>query len=158
MKFAVTNRHTLSVLAVASALALTACGKTEEPPTAGERLDAAIATVEQKTEAVGREVKQGLDAARTGTADAVDAVKAGTADAMDAVKAETADARITTLVSAELARDPELSALKIDVETQAGKVLLKGSAPSGAARDRAVTLARAVSGVVGVDNQLRIGG
>lgn len=147
MKSTVTNRIGLSVWVIASALALAACGKTEQNSTSGEKLDAAISNVEQKTDSVGKDVRQGLDAAR-----------ADTADAIDKLKAETQDASITTQVTAELARDPELSALKIDVDTHAGKVVLRGTAPSDAARNRAVTLVRAVSGVVDVDNQLRVGG
>lgn len=146
-KHAVTPRLGLSVLAISSALLLGACGKTDEPTTAGEKLDAAISTVEKKSETVGQDLKQGMDAA-----------KAGTADTVDTIKAETQDATITTKVTAELARDPELSALKIDVDTNAGAVVLKGTAPTEAAKDRAVTLARAVSGVVSVDSQLRVGG
>lgn len=145
-KHAVTPRLGLSVLAISSALLLGACGKSEEPTTAGEKLDAAISTVEKKSETVGQDVKQGLEAA-----------KASTADAVDTIKAETQDATITTKVMAELARDSELSALKIDVDTHAGTVVLKGSAPSEAAKERAATMARAVSGVVSVENQLRVG-
>lgn len=147
MKSTITNRFAMSAVVVASALAMAACGKTEPDTTAGQKVDSAISTVEKKTEEVGKEVQQGMDAAKAGTANAVDTMKTG-----------VNDASITTMVNAELARDPELSALKIDVDTQAGKVVLKGSAPSDAARDRAVTLAKAVSGVVDVDNQLRIGG
>lgn len=147
MKSTIQHRFALSAYVVASALALAACGKTEPDTTAGEKLDSAISTVEQKTDALSKDVQQGIDAARTGTADAV-----------DKLKVETNDASITTLVNAQLARDPELSALKIDVDTQAGKVVLKGSAPSDAARDRAMALAKAISGVVDVDNQLRVGG
>ena len=146
-KYAVTPRLGLSVLAVSTALLLGACGKSDQPTTAGEKLDAAVSTVEQKSEALGQDMKQGMEAA-----------KAGTADAVETIKAETQDASITTKVTAELARDPELSALKIDVDTHAGTVVLKGTAPTDAAKERAVTLARAVSGVVSVENQLRVGG
>ncbi len=145
-KIAVTPRLGLSVLAISSALLLGACGKTNEPTTAGEKIDSAISTVEKKSEAIGAEVKQGMEAA-----------KAGAAEAAGTVKAETQDVTITTKVTAELARDPELSALKIDVDTHAGAVVLKGTAPNEAAKDRAVTLARAVSGVVSVESQLRVG-
>lgn len=146
-KHAVTPRLALSVLAISSALLLGACGKTNEPTTAGEKLDSAISTVEKKSETMGTDLKQGMEAA-----------KAGAATAVDAAKAETQDVSITAKVTAELARDPELSALKIDVDTHAGKVVLKGTAPSDAARSRAVTLTRTVTGVVDVDNQLRVGG
>ncbi|HRA62207.1 MAG TPA: BON domain-containing protein, partial [Burkholderiaceae bacterium] len=127
-KHIVTPRLGLSVLAISSVLLLGACSKSNEPTTAGEKVDAAISTVEKKSEAVGQDMKQGMEAA-----------KAGTAEAVETVKAETQDAAITTKVTAELARDPELSALKIDVDTNAGTVVLKGTAPTEAAKDRAVT-------------------
>jgi osmotically-inducible protein OsmY len=66
------------------------------------------------------------------------------------------DAVITTSVNAELAKDRSLSATKIDVDTDAGRVALRGSAPSQAARDRATLLASSVKGVVSVDNQLTV--
>ncbi|MEO8546480.1 MAG: BON domain-containing protein [Betaproteobacteria bacterium] len=146
-KHAVTHRLGLLVLAISSALLLGACGKTNEPTTAGTKVDSAIASVEKKSEAVGADMKQGVETA-----------KASAGAAVDSVKASAEDGSITAKVTAELARDPELSALKIDVDTHAGAVVLKGSAPTEAAKDRAVTLARAVSGVVSVDNQLHVGG
>ena len=47
--------------------------------------------------------------------------------------------------------------LKIDVDTDKGRVVLKGKAPDAAARDRATTLASGVKGVTHVDNRLQIG-
>lgn len=67
---------------------------------------------------------------------------------------KTKDVTITTKVNAELARDPALSALSIDVDTVDGRVSLRGKAPDAAALERATTLARGVEGVVSVDNQL----
>ncbi|WP_284619079.1 BON domain-containing protein [Aquabacterium humicola] len=67
------------------------------------------------------------------------------------------DAAITASVNARLARDNELSALRIDVDTVDGKVALKGTAPNESARERAAKLAQAVDGVRTVDNQLTIG-
>jgi hyperosmotically inducible periplasmic protein len=68
------------------------------------------------------------------------------------------DAAITAGINAELARDSALSAIQVNVDTNAGKVLLRGTAPSAAARDKATELARNVTGVVSVDNQLQVGG
>ena len=67
------------------------------------------------------------------------------------------DAAITTKVNAELARDNDLSAIKINVDTAAGHVVLRGTAPNDAARDRATTIAQRVDGVLSVDNQLTVG-
>jgi hyperosmotically inducible protein len=64
------------------------------------------------------------------------------------------DAAITAAVSARLAGDPDLSALRIDVDTRDGKVTLSGPAPTEAARARAAELATSVKGVLGIDNKL----
>jgi osmotically-inducible protein OsmY len=64
------------------------------------------------------------------------------------------DAKITAKIKTELAMDPSLSALSIDVDTKAGMVSLSGKAPDSAARERATRVASAVQGVVGVDNKL----
>jgi hypothetical protein len=55
-----------------------------------------------------------------------------------------------------LLRPPDLSAIKIDVDTKSGRVALHGSAPSVAARERATMIALGVKGVAGVDNRLTI--
>jgi osmotically-inducible protein OsmY len=75
-------------------------------------------------------------------------------DAANAAKGAMDDAAITAQVSAGLAKDPDLSAVKINVDTVHGKVTLNGPAPSTVARDRAETIAKGVSGVTSVSNQL----
>jgi osmotically-inducible protein OsmY len=66
----------------------------------------------------------------------------------------TKDVALTASIKTELARDPALSALAIDVDTNGGRVSLRGKAPDAAAVQRATAIARATQGVVGVDNQL----
>lgn len=139
-------RLTLTALSCAAALILAGCDRPGPAQTTGEKVDAAITTMEKKTETVGADVKQGMEAA-----------KDSAGKAMDTVSDTARDAAITTQISADLARDPELSALKINVDTVAGKVSLKGTAPNDAARERAAAKAQAVSGVMTVDNQLRVG-
>lgn len=138
---------TLSVLAIAATLALSACDKPGQDRTAGQKVDAAIGTMEKKADTVGAEMKQGAEAAKQAAANVID----GAAD-------KARDAAITTQINTDLARDPELSALKIDVDTVDGKVILHGAAPNVAAKERAATKAQAVAGVKSVDNQLRVGG
>ena len=71
--------------------------------------------------------------------------------------ADTAkDAAATATIKTELARDPGLSALSINVDTTAGRVVLKGKAPDSAAAQRATEIARRTEGVVSVDNQLTV--
>ena len=64
------------------------------------------------------------------------------------------DISITTAVNVGLAKDAELSALKINVDTKNGVVMLKGTAPTEAAKSRASDITKAVKGVAIVDNQL----
>lgn len=67
------------------------------------------------------------------------------------------DAKIVTEVNAELVKDSELSAIKINVDSTQGRVVLKGTAPNELAKSRAETLAKATKDVVSVDNQLTVG-
>jgi osmotically-inducible protein OsmY len=90
------------------------------------------------------------------TSAAGDSVVAKADNVADKTATKTKDMAITAEVKTKLARDDRLSALSINVDTDAGKVTLRGKAPDGAAREQATTLAQSVSGVVGVDNQLTV--
>jgi hyperosmotically inducible protein len=68
------------------------------------------------------------------------------------------DATITAQVKAALAADPDLSALKINVDTLQGAVKLKGEVKTIALRRKADSLAAGIKGVKSVDNQLVITG
>lgn len=134
-----------ATLIVAATLGLAACDKSQENRTAGQKVDATVAKVEQKSEQASTEVKKDLDSAGKAVGKAVDATT-------NKVK----DAAITTSINAELARNASLSVLKINVDTDSGKVSLRGSAPNTAAREQATQLAQRVDGVVSVDNQLQV--
>jgi hyperosmotically inducible periplasmic protein len=78
-------------------------------------------------------------------------------DTAIAKTADTAkDVAVTAAIKTELAKDPGLSALSINVDTTAGRVLLKGKAPDSAAAERATEIARRTEGVVSVENQLTV--
>jgi hyperosmotically inducible periplasmic protein len=132
-------------LAVAAVVALAACDKPQDNRTAGQSVDAAVAKVEQKSDQAAAEIKKD-----------VASVKAAVAQAVDATATKGKDAAITTSINAELAKDASLSVLKINVDTSAGKVSLRGTAPNVAAREQATLLAQRVDGVVSVDNQLQV--
>lgn len=66
------------------------------------------------------------------------------------------DATITTRVKAALLNDPDVAGLRIDVDTFKGVVTLSGSVRTAAERDRAVTIARRISGVSDVKSTLQI--
>ncbi len=133
-----------ATLAAASLVTLAACNRPQDDRSVGQQVDPATAKVEQKTEQAP-EVKKDVTPVRETAGQAIDAT-------VNKVK----DAAITTSVNAELARDTSLSALKIDVDTSAGRVSLRGTAPDAPSRERATLLAQRVEGVVSVDNQLQI--
>ena len=68
------------------------------------------------------------------------------------------DATIGTRLKAALAADPELSAMKINIDTLQGNVKLKGQVKSMKEWRKAGELARSIDGVKSVDNQLVISG
>ncbi len=141
------NQRTLTMTAVGvilGSIALTGCNKAERQDAKSATSDA-IATTEQKAKEVGHDAAAGFDKAK----DAAANTTAKMGEKID-------DAVITTSVKAELAKDSNLSALKIDVDTANGRVALKGAAPSTAAREHATTLAQNVKGVLSVDNQLTV--
>ncbi|NKI93606.1 BON domain-containing protein [Rhizobacter sp. SG703] len=150
------NKHTLTTTAAAvllAGVALTGCGKRESAEsTAANSNDSVIAQAEQKGRDMQADASRGMDQAKQAGRDVAQDAKAATDKAGDKV----ADAVITTTVNAELAKDSSLSALKINVDTDNGRVALRGTAPSEAARERATQLASNVKGVVSVDNQLSV--
>ena len=157
-----------SLVATLAALSLAACGR-DDPRTAGQQLDSTIAKVAQKAGEIKAEAQVDAAKAQARTEEAaskagqainqtVDKVATKVGSTAEVVADKVADASITTRVNAELAKDSSLSALRIDVDTVNGKVLLRGSAPSKLARDRATTLAAKVKGVNAVDNQLDVRG
>ena len=68
------------------------------------------------------------------------------------------DVTIGTKLKAALAADPELSALKINVDTTQGAVRLRGEVKNIALRRKAEDLARKIQGVKSVTNDLVITG
>jgi osmotically-inducible protein OsmY len=68
------------------------------------------------------------------------------------------DATIGTKLKAAYAADPQLSALKINVDTTQGTVRLRGEVKNMAEWRKASEVARSVDGVKSVDNQLVISG
>lgn len=131
-----------SVLAVSAlALGLAACGKKEEP--AAPPVEPAAPAAQAPASA--------MDPSTTASPTPATPASGGGGLFMG-------DAGITAAIKSNLAADSELSALKIDVDTSDGRVTLKGTAPTAAAAERAATMAKAVTGVTSVDNQLTVSG
>ncbi|WP_218509671.1 BON domain-containing protein [Variovorax sp. dw_308] len=161
----------LAALLLASALSLTACDHrpvTDNRPVSGPdraQVDAAIDKTRDATVAVANKAADLAEKARDQTVAFAKSpqVREDASKVVDAMKnvgtvasAKVDDAAITASVSAGLARDTELSARQINVETRAGAVKLVGPAPSAQAKARASDIARSVSGVASVDNQLEV--
>jgi hyperosmotically inducible protein len=155
------------VAAVALMLTLGACSKNDENKTAGQKLDGAIAATEQKATEIKAEVKdaavQARDQSKTAMAEVTADVKDATASAKASGEKTAAtlgdkldDAAITASVKTGLAKDTDLSAIKIEVDTKNGVVSLMGPAPSSAAKDRATEIAKSVKGVTSVSNKLAV--
>lgn len=71
-------------------------------------------------------------------------------------KSTLGDAAITASIRTDFLKDPDLSVLKIDVDTRDGVVILNGLADNEAARGRAERIAGAIKGVREVRNHLTV--
>lgn len=140
------NRAQVVIATTAVLLSLTACGQ-QEDATVGQKIDGAINSTEQ----AAQQAKQDMEST------AADIKREGE-QAVQSVATTATDMAITTKVKAALAADDQLSALKIEVDTEQGVVSLTGPAPTAEAADRAITLAKAVEGVTEVQNKLVVGG
>ena len=143
--------HATAVVAV-SALVLSACDNNAGNRTAGQQLDSAIARTEQagaetlaKTRELAADAKNQFESSE---------MKDRLKDAGSAISSSVGDAAITAKVTAGFARDPDLSALGIEVQTKDGEVSIKGTAPTAAALARAAQIAKSVDGVTKFDNLL----
>lgn len=138
--------------------ALAACGKKIDDQTVGQKLDTAVAKTEQAATDAKAKAEASMGKAEVAMKDAASKAEASGKSTADKVANTMDDVSITTAVSAELVRDPDLSALKINVDTKNGGVTLNGPAPTLAAKEKATTIARAVKGVTSVDNKLVVKG
>jgi hypothetical protein len=156
-----TPHRYLSPLLVVGAISLAACGQAEQDTSsAGQMNQPPVAQTEQQPTAPMPAPNQGNDAAPGaatpgGATPSPDAGRA-VAEAARGNESRPNDATITAQVTAALATDPQLSSVRIDVDTQDGVVTLTGPAPDEKARVRATQLAAAPEGVVRVENRLRV--
>jgi osmotically-inducible protein OsmY len=119
--------------ALVAAAALAGCNPSDNR-SAGQKLDQAVANAKSEAGQAKRSAE----------------------DTGAKIASTAGDAMITTKINAALAADDELKATKIDVDTRNGHVVLTGTAPTDSSRERATVLARAVEGVVAVDNRLTL--
>ena len=77
--------------------------------------------------------------------------------ATESVKENVGDATITAKIKGEFAKDKEVSALRINVDTDnKGVVTLKGNVKSQAEADKAVQIAKDTKGVTSVNSELKV--
>ncbi len=141
--------------ALAASVAVGGCSR-QDRADAKATTDDAVAQMEKKSRELGNDASKGIDQAKGTAREVAQDVKDASKNAADKIGDKVSDAVITTSVKAELAKDPNLSALKINVDTDNGRVALRGTAPSGDARERATTLASSVKGVASVANELTV--
>jgi hyperosmotically inducible periplasmic protein len=130
---------------LAALLTLAGCHSRNDNETVGQQVDRAVASAKDAAAEAKQSAKKGLDETATVTK-----------EKSEVVAQKVGDAAITAAINAGIAKDPELSALRINVDTKNGQVSLYGSAPNEAAKRRAQTIAMNEKGVTGVDNQLAI--
>jgi osmotically-inducible protein OsmY len=140
-------------------LALAACDSKHDGQTAGQKVDQTIASAKSSADEAKQNAKRGLDEAAQVTKEKSEelAKKSGElSQKVERVGQKVDDAAITAAVKAGIAKDPDLSALRVSVGTTEGKVSLTGTAPNEAAKQRAQTIAMNEKGVTSVDNQLTV--
>ena len=160
-------KRSAQILAItALSFGLAACGKSDDK-TAGQKLDSAISQTQQAAENVGTKIEDGAAKAGDATANALDKAGEKVSNAADAAgnkieegatKAGAAldDAGITAAVKTDLIKAPEISALRINVDTQGGAVTLSGTVPTDAIKTQAGDIAKAAKGVTSVNNNLTV--
>lgn len=137
------SKRYIALIVAASAAALVAACDQADNETMGQQLDRSADAMQSAANEAGTNVQE---AARD--------LQAAGSQAGEAVTEGANDVAITTKVKAALAADGALSATDIEVDTEAGRVALSGTAPDEAARERATSLVTAIEGVVAVENRL----
>ena len=133
---------------------LSACGKKDDGQTVGQKLDSAVISTEQAAAEAKAKAESSMTIAGEAVKDTAQKVEASGSKAADAMVGSVDDVAITASVAAGFAKDADLSAIKIDVDTKNGNVTLYGPAPNSAARERATAIAKSIKGVNAVDNKL----
>ncbi|HZE92258.1 MAG TPA: BON domain-containing protein [Rhizobacter sp.] len=139
-----------------AAVALAGCDRHPGSQQGANSNDAVVARADQNGRDAQNDTRNDANRAKESISDTARDVKDSTVNAAKDAKDKVSDAVITSAVKAQLAADRNLSATKVDVDTDGGRVALRGTAPSQAAKAHATELASAVKGVVAVDNQLTI--
>lgn len=139
---------------LALALTVSACNRADDGKTAGQQLDSAIAKTEQAAADAKAKTEGSMANAGAAMKDASSTAEASGKGMVEKAGDMADDAVITARLSSNFAKDPDLSAIKINVDTKGGAVTLTGTAPTEAAKEKAATIAKEMKGVSSVDNKL----
>lgn len=162
----ITSTHTAAAIAV-TMLTLAACDRATTEEVRAEGREAGRELRAGAREA-GNQLESAADKTQRALADMGERlgpqVKEATASAKEHLatagektrEALQGDGAITASIKASLLKDPDLSALKIDVDTRDGVVVLNGLAGDAAARERATRIAEGTKGVREVRNHLTV--
>ena len=138
-----------AIASVAAALGMAGCGQRDQGDRTGDQ------SRYQSSREMGQSTRPGTDQTMPSSRSADQGTMSGDSSSSK-IGDKVSDAVITTTVKAEIAKDSSLSAMRINVDTDSGRVVLRGTAPNAQARDHATALASSVKGVVSVDNQLTV--
>lgn len=153
-----TSSLRILVLGALAAMALTACDERTDR-TMGQKLDSALERTQQKLSKAGDKIAQQTDRAVSTVKEKTAANGDGNGHGHAAHPPRThamSDTAITASIKTDFLKDPDLSVLKIDVDTRGGVVTLNGLAENEEARERATRIAQGVKGVTEVRNHLVI--
>lgn len=140
--------------ALVAVAGLSACGKNDDGQTVGQKLDAAVTSTQQATAEAKAKAETSMAKAGDAMKDATQKAQVSGSKTASSMAGTVEDVAITASVAAGFAKDADLSAIKIDVDTKNGNVTLYGPALTSAARERATNIAKNVKGVISVDNKL----
>ena len=139
-----TPARILAGIAIAGVILIACDDRTDR--SVGQKIDSALAQTKESLARAGDKIAQQTDKAVT-------AVKKSD-DGTPAPAKPMADTAITASIKTDILKDPDLSVLKIDVDTRQGVVTLNGLAENDEARHRAEKIAEGVKGVREVRNYL----
>ncbi len=132
----------------------------EKVDRAGEKLAREVGEVrddaDRGLDAMGEKLETGLDKAAQKVEESANTARVNAAQTGERLGDKLSDSSLTVKTKSALIADPDLSALKIAVDTTNGVVTLRGDVASAAAVKKAGIVAKAIDGVVAVDNQLRV--
>jgi osmotically-inducible protein OsmY len=122
----------------------------------GQKIDSALAQTKESLARAGDQIAKQTDKAVTAVKKTTDGNAGNAANGPSAPGSPkpVADTAITASIKTDILKDPDLSVLKIDVDTRQGVVTLNGLADNEEARQRAEKIAEGIKGVREVRNYL----